>query len=368
MKYLVCIFLFMLEFCNLSAQDARFRTNLLESLAEKIQFSPRAELKNMIVEVGVLHNQSLYANIDNKGVVTHIGYRLFPDELKCKDKGVLEFIERYFLELSFCSDDYQRNQKMQDDKFIFLLGDYSRCFSLIQESDFKLSKVDDKYYEATWSKNGVDKLSVAFPIWCELLTGMPLNEIQKSLFQSVKDSPDSLQLVEELTDMMKIEDGIYGTNPAKHYKLAELINRRYYSMNDSLEFSVIYDTCHLKYSIANLFHLPNLGLGRKLQIEQFLYGFKSITFTVDVSEWVNYCLNEDMNIYFAVENETIESIKAVILVENKNWGYNHLLSVTVPRDFISNPDVKLTATLNAFIPTHNVRNLYQEYTDKKKQQ
>ena len=75
-----------------------------------------------------------------------------------------------------------------------------------------------------------------------------------------------------------------------------------------------------------------------------------------------------MNIYFAVENETIESIKAVILVENKNWGYNHLLSVTVPRDFISNPDVKLTATLNAFIPTHNVRNLYQEYTDKKKQQ
>ena len=84
----------MLEFCNLSAQVARFRTNLLESLAEKIQFSPRAELKNMIVEVGVLHNQSLYANIDNKGVVTHIGYRLFPDELKCKDKGVLELIER----------------------------------------------------------------------------------------------------------------------------------------------------------------------------------------------------------------------------------------------------------------------------------
>lgn len=366
MRYLVCIFLFVSGFCNLSAQSAKFQTGLLKSLAEKIQFSPKSEQKDVIVEAGVLHNKPLYASINDKGVVTHIGFRFFPDELKSKDKDVLEFIERYFLELS-CSSDYnQRNQKMQDDKFIFLLGNYPECFSLVEEADFKLSKVNDRYYEATWSKDGTDKLSIAFPIWCELLTGMPLNEIQKTLYQSVKESPDSLQLVEDLTDMIKLEDNIYGTNPVKHYELAELINRCYYFKNDSLEFSAIYDTCHFNYSIANLFHIPNLGYGRELQIKQYLYGFKSVTFTVGVSEWVRYCLNEGMNVYFAVENETIENIQAVVLAENKNWGYNHLLSVIVPRDFISNPTIKLSATLNAFIPTHNVRNLYQEYKDKKK--
>lgn len=366
MRYLVCIFLFVSGFCNLSAQSAKFQTGLLKSLAEKIQFSPKSGQKDVIVEAGVLHNKPLYASINDKGVVTHIGFRFFPDELKSKNKDVLEFIERYFLELSCCSDYNQRNQKMQDDKFIFLLGNYPECYSLVEGTDFKLSKVNDRYYEATWSKDGTDKLSVAFPIWCELLTGMPLNEIQKTLYQSVKESPDSLQLIEDLTDMIKLEDNIYGTNPVKHYELAELINRCYYLKNDSLEFSAIYDTCHFNYSIANLFHIPNLGHGRELQIKQYLYGFKSMTFTVGVSEWVNYCLNEGMNVYFAVENETIENIKAVVLAENKNLGYNHLLSITVPRDFISNPTVKLSATLNAFIPTHNVRNLYQEYKDKKK--
>lgn len=353
-------------FCNLFAQSAKFQTDLLESLARKIQFSPKAGQQDVIMEAGVLHNKPLYANINDKGVVTHIGFRFFPDELKSKNKDILEFIERYFLELSCCSDYNQRSQKMQDDKFVFLLGNYPGCFSLVEGTDFKLSKVDDRYYEATWSKDGTDKLSVAFPVSYELLTGMPLNEIQKTLYQSVKESPNSLQLVEDLTDMIKLEDNIYGTNPVKHYELAELINRCYYLKNDSLEFSAIYDTCHFNYSIANLFHIPNLGHGRELQIKQNLYGFKSMAFTVGVSEWVSYCLNEGMNIYFAVENETIENIKAVVLVENKNWGYNHMLSVTVPRDFISNPTVKLTATLNAFIPTHNVQNLYQEYKDKRK--
>ena len=168
-------------FCNLYAQNAKFKTDLLESLAEKIQFLPKLGQKNMSIEAGVLHNQPLYANINDKGTITHIGFRLFPDELKTESKDVLEFIERYFLELSLILDDNQRSRKMQDDKFIFLLGNYKGWDSLIDGADFRLSKVDDKYYEATWSKNGVDRLSVAFPIWCELLTGMPLNEIQKTL-------------------------------------------------------------------------------------------------------------------------------------------------------------------------------------------
>lgn len=352
-------------FCNLYAQNAKFKTDLLESLAEKIQFLPKLGQKNMSIEAGVLHNQPLYANINDKGTITHIGFRLFPDELKTESKDVLEFIERYFLELSLILDDNQRSRKMQDDKFIFLLGNYKGWDSLIDGADFRLSKVDDKYYEATWSKNGVDRLSVAFPIWCELLTGMPLNEIQKMLYRSVKEYPDSLQLVENFTDMIKLDDSVYVTNPVKHYELAELIDSRYYFKNDEM-FYVVYDESHLGYSIANLFHIPNLGYGRELQIEQSLYGFKSITFTVSVSKWVSYCLNEDMNVYFAIENETAENIKAVVLAENKNMGYNHLLSVTVPKDFISNPAVRLTATLNAFIPTHNIRSLYQEYKNKEK--
>ena len=66
-------------FCNLYAQNAKFKTDLLESLAEKIQFLPKLGQKNMSIEAGVLHNQPLYANINDKGTITHIGFRLFPE-------------------------------------------------------------------------------------------------------------------------------------------------------------------------------------------------------------------------------------------------------------------------------------------------
>lgn len=353
-------------FCELFSQNAKFQTDLLESIARKIQFIPKSEQKNVIIEIGILNNNPLYAIINDKGVVSHIGFRFFSDELMSENRVALEFIERYFLELSLCNNDYNRNQKMQDDKFIFLLGNYHECFSLIKGADFKLSKVDDRYYKAIWSKNGEDNLTIAFPISYELLTGMPLNEIQKTLYKSVKESTDSLQFVEDYTDMIKLDDSIYVTNPVRYYEFVELVDSRYYVKNANLDFSAVYDSSYIDYSIANLFHIPRLGYGRELQIEQLLYGFRSITFTINVSEWVIYCLNEKMNIYFAVEKETTEYIKAVVLAENKNLGYNHLLSVVVPKKIISNSDLKLTATLNAFIPTHNIQNLYQEYKYKRK--
>ena len=39
-----------------------------------------------------------------------------------------------------------------------------------------------------------------------------------------------------------------------------------------------------------------------------------------------------------------------------------MLSVKVPRDFIDSPTAELEASVNAFIPTHNIKNLYQKYT------
>ena len=70
----------------------------------------------------------------------------------------------------------------------------------------------------------------------------------------------------------------------------------------------------------------------------------------------------------AVETEYDAATQILLIAENKDLGYNHVLSVMVPKDFAIVSNRALTAKLNAFITTHNVKNLYQQYrkTNKKK--
>ena len=56
-------------------------------------------------------------------------------------------------------------------------------------------------------------------------------------------------------------------------------------------------------------------------------------------------------------------MKVLIVAESVQLGYNHILSAIVPvkKGGIADKEV-IAVKLNAFIPTHNVATLYQEYT------
>ena len=70
----------------------------------------------------------------------------------------------------------------------------------------------------------------------------------------------------------------------------------------------------------------------------------------------------------AIEEETEDMLKVFVIAENITLNYNHVLLVYVPKDFMVNPTAIFNASVNAFIPTHNVTNLYEEYKDKPKKE
>jgi hypothetical protein len=89
---------------------------------------------------------------------------------------------------------------------------------------------------------------------------------------------------------------------------------------------------------------------------------------VSLAQWLNYCRKLNCMVYFAVEEERYDGLKILLIARCRDFNFNHVLSIIVPDTFTEKKDAILKATLNAYIPTQNVLDLYKQYTEKSKTQ
>ena len=70
----------------------------------------------------------------------------------------------------------------------------------------------------------------------------------------------------------------------------------------------------------------------------------------------------------SIEEEREDGLKALLIAESEDLGFNHMFYLVILSDFVSNRDVKIKAKVNAYIPTQNVKDLYQKYVEREKKQ
>ena len=73
-----------------------------------------------------------------------------------------------------------------------------------------------------------------------------------------------------------------------------------------------------------------------------------------------------LDVYFAVEEEHEDGLRALLIAHSRDLGFNHMMSLLIPDNFVQKRNAILKATLNAYIPTQNVKDLYQQYVAKPK--
>lgn len=289
--------------------------------------------------------------------------RLFIDEVRNDYNGyVYDFIERYFGEISKISDSETLDLKLHDDKVIFLKGSVDVIQNLTDSTDFHMIRHGDSYYEATWKDKGSDLLSIAFPIQYELLLGKPKIEIEKEIDQVVGSYPCTPCAVDGHHKVKEERNGeiLFRSSAAAFYQIPSLNDRVYYSQGKDGAFSLLCDPRYLEESVTNLFH-PGSRKECKMVVEQNVYGFKVRRFNMSLCRWLRYCDANGLHIYAAIEEESADSYKVLVVAQCSDLGFNHLLSADVPKTFISDGEPVMNVKLNAYIPTHNVKDLYQQY-------
>jgi hypothetical protein len=141
--------------------------------------------------------------------------------------------------------------------------------------------------------------------------------------------------------------------------LASLSDALYYNKVRE-DYHPVFDSDHLAYSSANLFHGLIPDADYRMYVEQSIYGMTTINYSIKLSQWLNYCAEWGLKVFFAVEEEREDGILALIIAQSKDLGYHHLLSVVIPDKFVDDQNAVLKVRLTPYIPIHNIKDLYQE--------
>lgn len=294
-------------------------------------------------------------------------FRLFSPEVKRDYPSVVyDFLERYLYEIdSLQSRNIPVETRLRDDKVIFLKGTADVARQISSQTAFEMSRVDDKFYNVAWRDTlGNKMLEIAFPMQYELLLGKPKVQIEKEFQSTLSQYHLFTQRPASLDEKEVQSDSCWMSCPVSHYYIPSVNTATYYQSDSALPTFSDQDKWH---SAANLFQGCIADISRyTLYISQSLYGYQSVQYTLPLSQWLAYCQAMKLTVYFAVEEEREDGLRALLIAQSTDLGFNHMISLIIPDNFVNASRCIIKGTLNAYIPTQNVKDLYQKYVDKPK--
>lgn len=279
------------------------------------------------------------------------------------DSLLMNFAYRYAKEVSALKTPQLQAQRMKDDKVLFLVGKPEHILHLPDTCTLDIT-YGDGYYEMSWKQDSLPILHMAFPAQNTLITGRSQREMTDSLpreLQSMQTNFVSLPAPSELVPMGSTS--LWMTTSSSYY-MQSLTDALYYRKSDKGASVPVFDDEHRALSATNLLH-GLINRNYRMRIALSLYDFSLKPFMVSLCQWLSYCRKHRLHIYCGIEEEREDGLKLLVIAENRELRYNHMLSVIVPDYFVRNENAILRATLNAFIPTHNVQELFKQYQDKK---
>lgn len=288
-------------------------------------------------------------------------HRLFSAEMRNaapRLQVVMNFFERYFQEM-MAQDKATVQTRMADDKVYFREGSPQHLYQVTEGMPCSISLVD-RHYEICWTKDSAPFVTVVFPAQYDLILGMPQNEIQQRLQQEIRQASPRTEAPEPPYITEKLANDIL-MSKTEILELESLSDATYY--DGVYEQPVpIFDGTYQEYSAANLFHGLIADAAYRMDVEQSVYGLSTINYSIPLSQWLDYCAEQGLKVFFAIEEERENGLLAMVIAHHNELCYNHLLSVLIPNGFVDHPDAVLKVRLTPYIPMHNVKDLYQIQT------
>ena len=292
--------------------------------------------------------------------------KLFSSEIKesapKSQTIVMDFLERYFNELPLVKHTTVPT-KMADDKVYFRKGKLSDLNQVCDTMPFSIS-LHDRYYEVKWLKAEEPFVTIVFPAQYDLLLGMHQEEAQHKLKETILSAPQRKEASGIPVDPVMLEDSIY-MSKTDYLELRSFNDATYYNKEGSL-FKPFFHESHLDYSAANLFHGLIDGIDYRMYVEQSVYGLKSVNYTISLRQWLDYCAEWGMEVFFAVEEQREDGLLALVVARSKEFCFNHMLSVVIPSKFMTDKNTVLKVRMTPYIPTHNVKNLFHKEAVKRR--
>ena len=327
----------------LTMAQVRYRTAELKRLSSVLSLD----------ESALTTDGSHYLSAADKSIVVrvsdstvcHIGIRLFSEEMRSLDRSpILDFLERYFLQLCYPPKSVTAATMVRDDQFRFLQGSLATVSALQPTDGFSYS-FDQNQYVAVWTRDGAALLEVSFPVEYELISGENKVEAENNIMAAIRKTPVSKEVVDEKSA------------PSDFYLVPELSSRLYFNKGRLILNGLLQEQ-----SAANMMLTTAVEGDYRLAMTQVSYGFKKTTAEVPLGQWISFCKGSGCRLYFGIDHiEQDGTVCGTVLAVNQTENYNHVLTVRVPMSLYDQRTGTIEARLYPYIPTHNVRDMFAKF-------
>lgn len=365
-QFSVLMLLLVVSITSAKAQSVIYASRLLEQMAKMMQMTDTIKKLPEGVSLRCYSYKGLPLTVVKNGNrVRHIGYSIFTKAQREKVGEIRSnFIERFLLTTDLpLKREKTVEEEMQEEKILFRSGSLSMLKSFVKDNSCTLeaSLVKERMHTVKWSKGGKVVCEMGFPADHELMTGRNMLENDERLQMDILSMQDSVMKgkysFSEKT-LQKHQDiyVLFGGN----YMFKELSANRFFLKNADGTYSPLCNTKAPRESIANLFTSNDIKNNYTLAITQKQFNYNQSTFTVPLAKWVNYYKEQGFSPYFCIISQDKTKIDCLLILHNQDMGCNHVMRIKFNPDTLVDRSGSITARLNAFVPTSNIKDLYYE--------
>lgn len=341
-----------------SLAATHFGSSRLDKIATAVRMKVPDTMKPLanVDTLATYGGRRLRVRTDQLGDVSHVGYKLFSDQL-IQSYGyspVFDFLERYLLELDLGLDGKTPQQRMDVDRVMITKGTMAMLKQISEDTPFGIEYVKRRLYRVTWSIKG-KPLVLSFQADCQLLVGCDALQLEQRVTRNMpRQSKEPRPMAAMLEDWSKAKiskaDSLQILDGGDY--LSNQIVRMLY-MVDGTEDRPYVSTKNVSISVNNIMQtgfFPSIPMDIVLD----KYGYKVDTLHVTLRQFLAYCESEHGKIYMGIKKVSKTELLGTLFILNEQMAYNHVLSFEFPLGILQEKPLPIKARLYAYIPLQNV--------------
>lgn len=342
-----------------------FHLPRLQKIATSIdmQVADSLLLPNKEVDsVAIVKGRAVYLRTDCFGDVAHIGYRLFPQCLRERYRGVpiFDFLERYLLELDLRIDGRDPDSRMDIDHVVVSKGTLQLLHQLNSQTTLSatVDEITRKMYRLELNVGGQELIAV-IPADNQLLFGGNLIELEQSFISGVNrmiafgsdaviHNWGKMEAKNREGDLV-VDGGVY--------RIEEIRGDIYLTKHNGKRQLLIDRKSPLR-SVSNMMLTGIAPQEVTLLIDFHVYGNKRDRRQVTLQQFVAYCKSEGCQLYFGTKTLTDSLMTGTLFAYNEKYAYTHMLSATIPLDILEGSGQPIRGHAYVYIPLHDITEKY----------
>ncbi len=345
------------------ASAARPQSALIAKIAASVKIDTTAVHGAYLnTDAAVKHDdKTLRLRTNALGDISHIGYRMFNDEIVAAypDSRVFDFVERYALELRLRTD--TRVKTVQDrlalDGVTVTQGSVEMIYSVTEETPFTVDYIPRRMYRFTWTFGGGRKLCIVFKADCHLITGDDAIGLEQRFSRDVARCPRvTAQEAMRQWDTARVSvsggkrvlcTGVYLSEAISDKILQHLRNSRW---------SLVMSAKSAARSICNTMLTGGCETAADIPLHLVVdkYGYSADTLRITLGQLGKYLVEDRCHVYVGVKKTDGGTLYGTLFVVNEAMGYNHVVPFECPLSVAGGNAAVVKAHIYTYIPLQNV--------------